>query len=150
VNDPHRVQVLKARGNVHQYRHDFGLAHRDGGRCQRAIGQGHDQEQSVTGISRVNNWQEHLAAAVGNSLADVDLTAQKTVIKHSRRALLLDHLDRQRRSVGPLGGINAAKAARRAERLIVPVPPCLVSPLRTCFRRIRCSVRLTSGGRVPP
>src|SRR6185369_14761977 len=103
---------------------DLGLVHREGGRCQRAISQGHDEAQGVTGISRVNDWQEHLAAAVVNSLADVDLTAQETVIKRSRRALLLDYLDRHGRSVRPFGGIDAAEAARRAEQLTVPVPPC--------------------------
>jgi hypothetical protein len=150
VNDPGRVQVLKARGDVHQHRHDLGLVHRDGGRGQRAIGQGHDQQQGVTGVSRVDDRQEHLAAAIGNALADVDLAAQETVIERSRRALLLDHLDRHGRSVRPFGGINAAEAARRAERLAVPVPPrqaglagkghlighCLITPLENCHREL--------------
>ena len=119
------MQVLEARGNVGQHRHDVGLGHRERGILQRALGQGHDQEQGVTGIRRVDDWQEHLAAAFGDPLADLDLAAQKTLIKCSLRALLLDHLDRHGRPVRCLGGIDATEPPGRAERLTAPVPPCL-------------------------
>jgi hypothetical protein len=83
MNDSDGMQILKARGNVHQHWHDFRLYHRDGSRCQRALRPGHDQEQGIVGIGGVDNGQQHLAAGIDNSLSNVDFTAQKAVVKYS-------------------------------------------------------------------
>ena len=110
------MQVLKARGNINQHRHRLGLSQREG-LCQRAsLSLGHDQEQGIAGIRRVDDWQEHVTSALDDSLADLDLTAQKALIKRPLRALLRDHLDCHAGPVRRFGGVNAAEAPGRAER----------------------------------
>ena len=111
MQDPDRVQVLQPRGDVNQYLHRLGFGQREGDICQRALGPGHDQEQGIACVSRVDHRQEHVAAAFGDALADIALAAQEALVERALRALLADHLDRHRRPVIGFTRINAAEAA---------------------------------------
>ena len=139
MQDPDRVQVLQPRGDVNQYLHRLGFGQREGDICQRALGPGHDQEQGIACVSRVDHRQEHVAAAFGDALADIALAAQEALVERALRALLADHLDRHRR---PVIGFTPHKR-RRSRRAPLSDHPFEYAGDKSILRSMRSRSRLT-------